>query len=269
MIDLVKAKQAFAQYVASYDTSIPSIRLKIIHTYEVVKCSQYLCEQLHLSKEDQDLASLIALLHDIGRFEQWVKYQSFADFKTIDHALFSSELLFKDGLIREFIVDDQYDFIIQNAIEQHNKYQIDMGFDERTLLFIHLIRDADKLDNFRVKEEEKIENILYVSLDDINHETISQEVFDQMYHQHVVYAPYRKTHLDMWLSYIAFIYDLYFFESIQYIRKHHWIDRSFDRLNPVDQDTNKQYQLLKQRAIQFINRGDELWDIKKQEKLYT
>ena len=41
------------------------------------------CQHLHLSKEDTDLAMLIALLHDIGRFEQWMQYQSFADHKTI------------------------------------------------------------------------------------------------------------------------------------------------------------------------------------------
>ncbi len=164
MIDLLKAQKAFQKYISHYDMDIPSIRLKVIHTYKVMECSEYLCQQLHLSKEDTALASLIALLHDIGRFEQWMRFQSFADYKTIDHALFSSQLLFQDGLIREFIDDDCYDMIIQHAIEQHNRYQIEEGFDERTLLFIHLIRDADKLDNFRVKEEEKIENILYVSL---------------------------------------------------------------------------------------------------------
>ena len=144
MIDLLKAQKAFQKYISHYDSTIPSIRLKIIHTYKVIECSEYLCHKLHLSKEDSDLASLIALLHDIGRFEQWMRYQSFADHKTIDHALFSSQLLFDEGLIREFIEDDQYDDIIKHAIEQHNRYQVEDGFDEKTLLFIHLIRDADK-----------------------------------------------------------------------------------------------------------------------------
>lgn len=252
MIDLLKAKKAFKNYLSHYEVSIPSIRLKVIHTYKVVEVSDFLCEQMQLSQEDKNLASLIALLHDIGRFEQWMRYQSFADYKTIDHALFSSQLLFDEGLIREFIDDPQYDQIIKDAIEQHNKYKIDSGFDERTLLFIHLIRDADKLDNFRVKEEEKIENILYVSLDEVNQCHISSEVYQQMYHQELVYAPYRKTHLDMWLSYIAFIYDLHFSVSLDYIRDNHWIDRSFDRLHPVDSETFQEYQILKQKALEFI-----------------
>ena len=254
MIDLLKAKKAFRHYISHYDMTIPSIRLKVVHTYKVMECSEYLCRQLHLSKEDTDLASLIALLHDIGRFEQWMKYESFADHKTIDHALFSSQLLFQEGLIREFIVDDQYDDIIQGAIEQHNRYRIEDGFDERTLLFIHLIRDGDKLDNFRVKEEEKIEDLLYVSLEQVNQETISPAIYEQFSRQELIYAPNRQTHIDMWLSYIAFIFDLHFPASIQYIYDHHWIERSFDRLAPTDQKVNQDYQTLKQIALDYIQK---------------
>lgn len=252
MIDLIQAKKAFQKYISHYDISIPSIKLKVIHTYKVMEVSDYISQQLGLSLEEQQLASLIALLHDIGRFEQWTQYQSFADFKTIDHALFSSQLLFEDGLIREFITDHSYDDIIKNAIEQHNKYRIDEGFHSRDLLFIHLIRDADKLDNFRVKEEEKIENILFISMDELNQCTISESVYEQMYHQELVYAPNRKTPLDMWLSYIAFIYDLHYSQSIQYIRDNNWIDRSFDRVHPVDRITKKQYDILKQKAYEYI-----------------
>lgn len=258
MIDLLKAKKAFRSYISHYDMSIPSIRLKVVHTYKVIECSEYLCRQLHLSKEDTDLASLIALLHDIGRFEQWMKYESFADHKTIDHALFSSQLLFQEGLIREFIDDDQYDDIIQDAIEQHNRYRIEDGFDERTLLFIHLIRDGDKLDNFRVKEEEKIEDLLYVSLEQVNQETISPAIYEQFSRQELIYAPNRQTHIDMWLSYIAFIFDLHFPASIQYIHENHWVERSFERLTPTNQMVNQEYQALKYIALDYIQKRSAL-----------
>ena len=252
MIDLQKAKFAFKNYVSCYDETIPSIRLKIIHTYAVMKCSDYICEQIGLNQEDKELAALIALLHDIGRFEQWMKYESFADYKTIDHALFSSQLLFDKGLINLFLTDRQYDDVIKVAIEQHNKYKIDEGFDERTLLFIHLIRDADKLDNFRVKDEEDIENTLYASKEVVNKETISPEIYKQFYAQELIYAPNRKTHLDMWLSYIAFIYDLHFPESLQYIKENNWVNRSFDRLNPQNQKTHEEYEILRQRALDYM-----------------
>ncbi|MCD8028978.1 MAG: HD domain-containing protein [Erysipelotrichaceae bacterium] len=252
MIDLHVAFEAFDTFVSKYDTSIPSIRLKLVHTYEVVKVSDYLCNQLHLGDEDKQLAALIGLLHDIGRFEQWIQFHSFADYKTIDHAQYSSKMLFEQQLIRMFIKDDQYDSIIKNAIEQHNKYQIDDGFDERTLLFIHLIRDADKLDNFRVKEEERIEGILYRTIEEVNEETISPKIYEQFSYQQLIYAPNRITHIDMWLSYIAFIFDLHFKESLIYIKDNHWVERSFKRLHPTHEETLKQYQTLQQIALGFL-----------------
>jgi len=252
MIDLQKARLAFKAYVSHYDMMIPSIRLKVIHTYEVMKCSDYLCDQLGLSEEDKSIASLIALLHDIGRFEQWMRYESFADYKTIDHALFSSQLLFEEGLIRDFITCDDYDDIIQIAIEQHNRFEIEDGFDQRTQLFIHLIRDADKLDNFRVKDEEDIENILFVTIDEVNNEVISPKIYEQFYNKKLIYGPTRQTHLDMWLSYIAFIFDLHYDVSIQYIKEHDWVNRSFRRLCPTHQDVYQQYEILWQRALEFI-----------------
>lgn len=252
MIDMHKARVAFKNYVSSYDETIPSIRLKIIHTYETMKCITYLGNLLQLSDEDKSLAELIALLHDIGRFEQWMRYESFADYKTVDHALFSSQLLFDEGLIREFIEDDQYDDLIKVAIEQHNRYIIEEGFHERELLFIHLIRDADKLDNFRVKGEEDIETTLFVSQDVVNQETISSEVYDQMYHQKLIYGPTRVTHLDMWLSYIAFVFDLHFEESLKYIRENNWVNRSFDRLQPADEKVYQQYVILRQRTLEYV-----------------
>ena len=254
MIDFIQAQKAFQNYISSYNMTIPSIRLKVVHTYKVVECCEYLCQHLHLSKEDTDLAMLIALLHDIGRFEQWMQYQSFADHKTIDHALFSSQLLFGKGLIREFISDSQYDDIIKNAIEQHNRYRIEDGFDERTLLFIHLIRDGDKLDNFRVKEEERIEDLLYASLEQVNQESISDKIYQQFLHEQLIYAPDRQTHIDMWLSYIAFIFDLYYPCSVQYIQEYHWVERSFDRLSPVNPHVYQQYMTLKQIALDYIQK---------------
>jgi len=66
-------------------------------------------------------------------------------------------MLFEDGLIRNFIVDDKYDDIIRVAVFNHNKLEIEAGLNEKSMLFAKIIRDADKLDNFRVKRDEKIQ----------------------------------------------------------------------------------------------------------------
>lgn len=86
MIDLEKARQYFNQYVSHYDPNVPRICLKITHIKHVTSNSRQIAEMLGLLPEDQDLAELIGLLHDIGRFEQVRKYNTFSDKNSVNHA---------------------------------------------------------------------------------------------------------------------------------------------------------------------------------------
>ena len=70
MIDFSKSLEVFKEYLKDYDIENGSIKLKLRHTYEVVRKSEYIASRLGLNKENTELAKLIALLHDIGRFEQ-------------------------------------------------------------------------------------------------------------------------------------------------------------------------------------------------------
>ena len=153
MIDFIKAQKAFKEYLKDYNVKNGSIKLKIKHTYEVAKKSEYIAINLGLDKENIELAKLIALLHDIGRFEQIKQFGEYNNEK-LEHAEFGVKILFKDNLIRKYIDDDKYDEIISKAIYNHNKYKIQEGLNEIELLQCKIIRDADKLDNFRVKEKD-------------------------------------------------------------------------------------------------------------------
>ena len=140
MINLVEAEESFKEYLKSYDISDGNIELKVRHTYGVVRASEYITKNLKLDDEDIQLAKLIALLHDIGRFEQVKVTESFMDNKKFDHAEYGVEVLFTKKLIRNFIKEDKYDDIIYKAIINHNKYKIEYGLNEKELLLslIHI-----------------------------------------------------------------------------------------------------------------------------------
>ena len=123
MIDIVKAKKAFVEYVKNYDIKNDRIKLKIEHIERVSQIAKKLATKLELEEEDIKLAELIGLLHDIGRFEQVKIYDTFVDKNSINHGEFGIHILFnkKDGIIRNFIEDKQYDKIIEKAILNHNK----------------------------------------------------------------------------------------------------------------------------------------------------
>ena len=64
------AGEIFRRYAEQYDMQNTLIRHKVEHTFRVAElCGRY-AEALAMAGEDTDLAWLIGLMHDIGRFEQ-------------------------------------------------------------------------------------------------------------------------------------------------------------------------------------------------------
>ncbi len=253
MIDFEYAKVSFKNYLKNYDSNYGKIELKIRHTYGVVNASEYIARKLSLDDEDIELAKLIALLHDIGRFEQIKKFDSFIDDKTTDHAILGNEILFKDNLIRNFIKDKQYDNIISKSILNHNRLDIENTLNNRELLHAKIIRDADKTDNFRVKATDDIENIVdNTSKEILEKDTISDEIFNNFMDSKVIVREDRKTHMDFWVSYIAFIFDFNFKAGLEYIQKKNYINKIVDRLDYKNIDTREKMEKIRKHATQYV-----------------
>lgn len=149
-MDLSHAVRKFEEYLDHYDRDDDKIRLKITHTYGVVEYSRKIALRLGLPEEDVELAQIIGLLHDIGRFEQIKRFDSFEP-ATMDHAEFGVRILFEEGMIRQFLEKGDWDQIIETAVARHSDFRLEGIQDTRALLHAKIIRDADKLDNCRVK----------------------------------------------------------------------------------------------------------------------
>ena len=247
------AEKSFREYLKKYDTNDGSIALKIKHTYEVVKKSEYIANGLRLDKEDIELAKIIALLHDIGRFEQIKEFGEFND-KKIEHAEFGVKALFENGLIRDFINEDKYDSIIYKAIYNHNKYKIEKNLNEKEILHCRIIRDADKLDNFRVKEKDKLEDIFPKIYNEktINYETISEKVYEDFMQHECIKLEDRKTIIDYWVCVIAFIFDLNLNVSLKYVKENNYIDTLVDRIDYKNTDTKQKMEDIRKCANKYI-----------------
>lgn len=253
MIDLEKAKKEFDKYINKYSKNDPKISLKINHTYGVINASEYIAKELKLKKEDLELAKLIALLHDIGRFEQAQKFNNFEDYKTVDHAELGIDILFNKRLIRTFIEEDKYDDIIYKAILNHNKYEIEEGLSSQELLHSKIIRDADKLDNFRVKQFQSIEVLCNIKEEDMGKENITEKIYNDFMNCKTIVISERKTPMDYWVSYIAFIFDLNFMASYRYVKEKDYISKLVNRIVYINTDTKQKMKNVKKCAIDYID----------------
>lgn len=230
MIDLNKAKSVFDNYLKQFDLNNDKINLKLIHTYEVINTTEYICEHENIVGEQKDLACLIALLHDIGRFEQIKRFNSFDD-NLIDHGVLGVKLLFEEGMIKDFIDDRKFDLIIKEAIENHSLYSIKDNISPDSLKQALLIRDSDKLDNFRVKNIESINTLFSISEEEFLKQNISSNIKEDIKNHHLILKDNRHNEVDMWVSYMAFIFDLNFEASYQYLKDTDYISRNMNRFN--------------------------------------
>ena len=255
MIDFELTQKVFKEFLKDFDIEQDKVRLKIIHTYHVVDFAEYIAKDLKLSNEDIELAKLIGLLHDIGRFDQAKRYNDFRDMNTLDHAELGVKILFEENKIRDFIKDDKYDNIIYKAILNHNKLKIEDGLNEKELLHAKIIRDADKTDNFRVKQDEKVETMLYMeSLEKIENGIITDKIYEDFMNSKIIKNEERVTALDYWVSYIAFLYDFNFNSGLKYVMEQDYINRNIDKINYKNPETRKRMENVRQHALEYVNK---------------
>ena len=255
MIDMLKAEVEFKNYLKKFDVKDPKIALKITHTYEVLNSVKYIANKLNLEKEDYDLACLIALLHDIGRFEQLKEYDSYDDSLGMNHAEFGIKLLFDEGYIKSFVDVRDYDEIIYKAIANHNKYKVDdIGFTDREIMHAKIIRDADKLDNFRVKEKESFVALFEEGMNEekVGTQNITDKVFKTFESQKLILLSDRKTYMDHWVSFIAFIFDMNFDASLEFIKEKNYIDILVDRIDYTNEDTKGKMEMIRKISNDYI-----------------
>ena len=224
---MISGEKAFLEYTSRFDTSEGRIRLKILHTMEVVKVMDRLTAMKNLSEKIRRLAEATALFHDIGRFEQVTQYGTFSDERSVNHGLLGCRVLKEEGLL-DFLPEEEQEMVL-TAIGNHNKYVIDEGLPEETELLCKLIRDADKIDIFRVFATEELVDTMGETREQVAGEKISDEVYERIMAHGPVPKSIRKTGVDYWVGFLGFLYDLYFEESREIIREHRYYRMQFDR----------------------------------------
>lgn len=251
MIDLEKAREAFKEYVEQFDSTNGKIMLKINHIYRVAKISREIAIQNNMSEEEQDLAELIGLLHDIGRFMQVKLYNTFNDKKSINHSEMAIKVLFEDGLIYNFIKDRKYDDIIKIAILNHNKDKICEWLSEKTLEFCKIIRDADKTDIFYVLCTEDFEDTYGKA--DLSEDLISDEIYREFKEDRIIDYSKRKTGADLMVAHIAYVFDFNYPFCLKKLKEDGYIEKLIDRAGFKNEDTIKKMNEIVAIANSYID----------------
>ncbi|MDR2849136.1 MAG: HD domain-containing protein, partial [Verrucomicrobiota bacterium] len=146
--------QRYTAYVDTFrDASgaLPDmLRLKLDHTRGVVADARRI-----MAGEDWDDASRVlgeacAWLHDAGRYSQFTEFGTFQDSKSIDHAKRGVQVIQEQGWLDGLPADERKRALA--SVVLHNRRAVPPTVAPQLARLTHLVRDADKLDIFRVME---------------------------------------------------------------------------------------------------------------------
>jgi putative nucleotidyltransferase with HDIG domain len=210
-----------------------NVKLKEDHTRRTCQEIRYIANKLGLSNHQKDIAEVIALFHDIGRFEQFIRFRTYNDAMSIRHALLGAHIL-RQKRVLESLEGQQQEWIIK-AVEYHAEKQLPKDLNGPFLMFAQLIRDADKLDIYNVvtqfyKQFKNNPHDSSLRLELPDHPECSPHVVEKMLcGESVDYAQLRTLN-DLKLTQLGWVYDINFAATLERIKERRFLETLADLL---------------------------------------
>ncbi len=201
--------------------------LKKEHTMRV--CSEILGlgKALQLDDDKLMLAETMALFHDLGRFRQYETYKTFLDHKSENHARLSLQELDAHNILDPLTGEERA--IVRKAIAFHNAAQIPHQGDDELLFFIRLLRDADKLDIWRVVignyTDPRPGSQQAINLGLADDHGVSMEAIEAILAGTFVKSASIKRLNDLKLMQISWVFDLNFAPSVLWVKERGYIEK--------------------------------------------
>lgn len=159
---LQAVRRHFIEYANGYIDRAGSMRhlmeLKREHCAFVARNCRELAVSSGWNSGDVRTAEALGFLHDVGRFPQLEEYGTFMDAKSIDHGERGWRAIRESGLLDE--VEPELRDAILSGVRHHNAHIIPADLPKTHYRWINLIRDADRLDIYRIILDALVNNRL-------------------------------------------------------------------------------------------------------------
>lgn len=236
---MVELKRWFENHATRFRGPDPYINdhleMKRKHTWRTCEEILYLASRLHLDENETRIAEAIALLHDVGRFPQFATYRTFNDAKSVNHGSLGIEILKREGILDLFDAEERA--WVETAIECHGHKSLPDGLKDPGLFFLKLIRDADKLDIFRlaISRYKNPNQNGGISPDLPDGPDVSEEVRQSVLAGRLMEYKDLRNLNDFKLCQIGWVYDINFVASLERLETNRTVDQMFSVLPHTDE----------------------------------
>jgi hypothetical protein len=230
--DLDFFRKWFFEYVYRFSSPDPlikeNIELKIEHTGRVCENILLIAKSEIRNEKECMLAETIALFHDLGRFEQFMKYKTFRDSESENHALLGIKILNEERVLSRLSGEEEN--LILKAIEYHNLMEVPEYIKTfgKLYFFSRLIRDADKIDILRLASEEYLEEgkrrnpALELYLPDAR--GYSEPIVSEILNSRMAKIGDMKNRNDLKLLRLSWIFDINFPSTFLLLKKYGYLE---------------------------------------------
>jgi hypothetical protein len=219
--DLIILREWFGRFCRSYYSDIHgeqmNIALKEKHSQNVAENAFLIAGGELLGDNGLLVAEAAGLLHDVGRFPQYAKYKTFRDAISVNHGALGADTLREQGVLDRLPGNERE--AVLKAVRFHNAFAVPDSEDELPRLFIRLVRDADKLDIWRIFSdyyeggEEAGADAVPLGLPDLPE--YSREVLDAIMRREIAGLALVKTLTDLKLLQLSWVFDINFKASFR------------------------------------------------------
>jgi len=264
-VQLEKFRAWFDDYVAGFygDDEFVNANIKLKEEHSRRTCDEmiYLAEELGLSDEQKQIAEVIALLHDIGRFEQFVRYGTYNDPRSVNHCLLGVEVLRQTKVLDGLACtcgcagtgERNERQLIEKAIEYHGLRELPADLEGECLLFSRLIRDADKIDVYYVvtdyyRQYRDNPDGFKLEVELPNEPGYSAQVVEEILGGRLIDYRVLRTWNDMKLCQLGWVYDVNFAPTLERIRQRGFLEKILEFL-PETTDIEK----VKEKIFAYVD----------------
>jgi len=247
--NLDELKNWFLQYVKNLKDRNPDCRqtleLKEEHTFRVCTEIAGIGRELGLDGTDLLLAEISALLHDLGRFEQFAKYRTFGDHRSVDHGELGVKILQEHDVLQN--LDAPTRDLVFKTILYHNRSTVPEEETSPCLFYSRLLRDADKLDIWRVMTDYIAHrrtvrnNVIEYGLPDTP--GISDAIYQNLVHRKIAEIKKLKNLNDYKLLLVGLVYDVNFPPTFRRIMERRYLDIIRETL-PMEERVREIYSVV-------------------------
>ncbi|MFW5861346.1 MAG: HD domain-containing protein [Spirochaetota bacterium] len=225
----------FIEYADSciheHPAAAEELLLKKDHTIKVQDGVRTIAAELRCNEALTLMALAAALLHDVGRFRQYIEYGTFADSRSEDHAQLGLKVIHEHNLLDD--CEPHHAEMMEFAIRHHNKLAVPAEGDDESLFLAKILRDADKLDIFRVvtgyyrdNDSEGLSAMLGLPDNDV----ISQPICHQILEGSIPRMEHLASCNDLKLMQMSWIYDINFPVTLRLVQERGYLEMLYHSL---------------------------------------